>query len=108
MPAMSCCRPPCDSCKMNFESWRVSPPRLREWYCLEVVDFGGTERFQVVRRLGSGGMGVVYEAIDREHETRVALKTLRTWTADSFLRFKAEFRALQDLHHPNLVSLGEL
>ncbi len=72
------------------------------------MEFGGTERFQLVRRLGAGGMGVVYEAIDRDHETRVALKTLRTWTADSFLRFKAEFRALQDLHHPNLVSLGEL
>ncbi len=74
----------------------------------EFHDFGGTQRFEVVRRIGAGGMGVVYEAIDRERDARVALKTLRTWTADAFLRFKDEFRALQHLHHPNLVSLGEL
>jgi hypothetical protein len=67
-----------------------------------------TERFQRVRCLGEGGMGVVYEAIDRERDTRVALKTLRHMTAESLAKLKREFRAMQDLHHPNLVSLGEL
>jgi Cdc6-like AAA superfamily ATPase len=67
-----------------------------------------TERFQRVRCLGEGAMGVVYEAIDRERGTRVALKTLRSMTAESLAVLKREFRAMQDLHHPNLVSLGEL
>ncbi|MDB4966297.1 MAG: Serine/threonine-protein kinase PknA [Myxococcales bacterium] len=70
--------------------------------------FQGTERFAPLRRLGSGGMGVVYEALDRERGARVALKTLRTFTADALLRFKHEFRALQDIQHENLISLGEL
>jgi len=39
---------------------------------------------------------------------RVALKTLRTLSAEGILRFKNEFRALQDLSHPNLCTLGEL
>jgi len=77
----------------------VSPP---------IADFQGNTRFQVLRRLGGGGMGVVYEALDHERNTRVALKTLRTLDANAVLRFKNEFRWLQDLQHPNLVSLGEL
>jgi tetratricopeptide (TPR) repeat protein len=71
-------------------------------------DFAGTERFEVVRRIGAGGMGVVYEAIDHERNTVVALKTLRTLKPDALLRFKQEFRALADIQHPNLVGLGEL
>ncbi|MGZ3426998.1 MAG: serine/threonine-protein kinase, partial [Polyangia bacterium] len=70
--------------------------------------FDGTTRFQLRRRIGEGGMGVVWEALDKERLTTVALKTLRTLAPDTLLRFKHEFRALQDLSHPNLVSLGEL
>src|SRR5262249_23642924 len=67
-----------------------------------------TRRFEVVRVLGAGGMGVVYEAFDRERQSKVALKTLRSLEAEALLRFKREFRSLQDIQHPNLVSLGEL
>jgi tetratricopeptide (TPR) repeat protein len=74
----------------------------------EIPDFAGTDRFHVIRRLGAGGMGVVYEAIDRERNARVALKTLRTMSAEELLALKNEFRALQDVSHPNLVALGEL
>jgi hypothetical protein len=65
-------------------------------------------RFELRQRLGNGGMGVVYEAIDRATGARVALKTLHTSESRTLLRLKNEFRLLQDIQHPNLVTLGEL
>ncbi|MCA9671981.1 MAG: serine/threonine-protein kinase PknK, partial [Myxococcales bacterium] len=70
--------------------------------------FKGTARFEPKSCLGAGGMGIVYEVFDREIARRVALKTLRHMTPQRLLRFKAEFRALRDIRHPNLVRLGEL
>jgi eukaryotic-like serine/threonine-protein kinase len=71
-------------------------------------DFTGTARFAVARRLGHGGAGIVYEAHDRELGVRVALKRLRRLSPDAILRFKSEFRSVEDVEHPNLVALGEL
>ncbi|MEO7330202.1 MAG: serine/threonine-protein kinase, partial [Minicystis sp.] len=68
----------------------------------------GTERFSIVRRLGAGGMGIVYLAYDREGERQVALKTLHTRNPGEIFRLKNEFRALAGLSHPNLAQLYEL
>ena len=65
-------------------------------------------RYELVRTLGAGGMGVVYEALDRERGDRVALKTLQHADASGLYQFKREFRALSDLSHPRLVPLYEL
>ncbi|MFS8087046.1 MAG: protein kinase domain-containing protein, partial [Acidobacteriota bacterium] len=71
-------------------------------------EFIGTERFTLRRRLGAGGMGVVYEAHDRDMDKVVALKTLTRAEAAHIYRFKREFRTLADVSHPNLASLYEL
>jgi eukaryotic-like serine/threonine-protein kinase len=70
-------------------------------------EFLGTKRFRIRRRLGSGGMGVVYEAHDVENDKVVALKTLTRAEASHISRFKQEFRSLADVSHPNLVGLYE-
>ena len=75
---------------------------------LGAVAFRGTTRFRLVRFLGQGGMGLVYEAFDEVNASPVALKLLPFVSPDSLSHFKREFRAIADVQHPNLVRLGEL
>src|SRR3954469_11184390 len=66
------------------------------------------DRYQVVRRIGAGGMGVVYEADDVERGQKVTLKTISNPDVEKIYQLKREFRALADLSHPNLVALYDL
>lgn len=70
--------------------------------------FEGNERFGILRSIGAGGMGVVYEAYDRERQSLVALKTLRQASPETIFQFKQEFRSISQVVHPNLVPLYEL
>src|SRR5579859_1602225 len=71
--------------------------------------FVGKGRFEVLARIGAGGAGLVYEVRDRKTDARLALKTVRSvYRPDTLMLLKREFRAAQDLTHPNLVRLDEL
>lgn len=66
------------------------------------------DRFRLIRRIGSGGMGQVFEAHDPELDRSVAVKLLRasrgTIKADS-RRLLREARSLAQLNHPNVVEV---
>lgn len=64
--------------------------------------------FQLLRTLGQGGMGIVYEAMDVALQRAVALKKLRAEVADNpreRARFLKEARTVAALRHPNIVQI---
>lgn len=68
-------------------------------------------RFKIVKLLGSGGMGDVYEAVDIELSQAVALKVIRPEIAanDEILtRFKKEVQLARRLNGPNICRIHEL
>jgi len=69
------------------------------------------DRYRVTAELGSGGMAVVYKAIDLELGRQVAVKLLREGYADDnafLVRFQQEARAAASLDHPNIVSIYDV
>jgi len=64
--------------------------------------------YRIVKEIGRGGMGVVYEAMDTKMDRRVALKVLAlgiTGTGDAVRRFQREAKAAGRLHHTNIVPI---
>ncbi|MEJ7602948.1 MAG: serine/threonine-protein kinase, partial [Kofleriaceae bacterium] len=62
-------------------------------------------RYRIIRRIGEGGMGILYEAHDAELDRRVALKVLRYVSADldAGSQLVREARAMARLAHENVV-----
>ncbi|EYF06114.1 serine/threonine-protein kinase [Chondromyces apiculatus] len=60
-------------------------------------------RFEILRHAGSGGMGAVYKARDRETGQAVALKVLHGHGAAHADRFAREAQLLSELRHPGIV-----
>jgi serine/threonine-protein kinase len=71
-------------------------------------------RYQIVRVLGRGAMGVVYEGIDPRLNRPVAIKTIlkghlmdETVAEEYTARFQREAQAVGRLAHPNIVTLHD-
>ncbi len=67
--------------------------------------------YKLVRRLGQGGMGVVYEAVDQKLGRHVAVKLLSEATRESkaaLERFWREAQAASSLNHPGICTIHEL
>jgi len=64
--------------------------------------------YRIIRQLGRGGMGIVYEAVNTETDEPAAIKLLAARLADSGSfreRFSSEIETLRKLRHPNIVRL---
>src|SRR5512142_1554953 len=67
--------------------------------------------YQILTKLGEGGMGVVYKARDTHLERFVAIKVLppeRVADPERKLRFIQEARAASALNHPNIITVHDV
>ncbi|MCA9178844.1 MAG: protein kinase [Planctomycetales bacterium] len=105
-----------ESTSMSMEQWQ-SPPESDSVEVNPTVDMPAANRignYDLIRELGRGGFGVVYEASNIRTGNRVALKTLPTGVdgqqinAERLYRFRREFRRLSEINHPNLVGMQTL
>jgi serine/threonine protein kinase len=60
--------------------------------------------YDILGRLGRGGMGTVYKARHRELDKVVAVKVLSTASQQAVARFRTEMKAVGRLDHPNIVA----
>ena len=65
-------------------------------------------RYELLRRIGSGGMGVVYAARDPELDREIALKLVLPGHERGTERMAREAKALAKLAHPNVVAIHEV
>ncbi len=69
------------------------------------------DRYKIIDVLGEGGMAIVYKAHDMITDKKVAVKMMKSETAekkDSLHRFEREARAAASLNHPNIVKVINL
>lgn len=95
-------------CLIGLDLLHTAGPRLREPSSqAQTVEMPvALGDFRIVREIGRGGMGIVYEAVQLSLGRRVALKVLPFAAAlDSrqLQRFKNEAQAAAHLHHPHIV-----
>jgi serine/threonine protein kinase len=92
-------------------SLRRSEPSSEVALAERLPELGQLGDYRIIREIGRGGMGVVYEAEQQALGRRVALKVLLGPAAQDprmLARFRRETRAAAQLHHTNIVPVFEV
>jgi tetratricopeptide (TPR) repeat protein/tRNA A-37 threonylcarbamoyl transferase component Bud32 len=88
------------------ETWRHTAEETNLYAAVLSSRYPNIDGYTIIREIGRGGMGVVYEADDERLSRRVALKILSgpaLYDASQIRRFELEARAAARLHHTNIV-----
>jgi serine/threonine protein kinase len=99
------------SLRSKFASWKPVPMGKDSWRYYQSMTIQAGQvigEYKVVRALGRGGLGAVYEAVHQISQRAEALKVMlpeQTGTEDMKERFRREIQLLASLNHPNIAGL---
>jgi len=97
----------------------AKPPQAREFAPAQAAFKTGVavagvvlnSRYELRAQLGEGGMGVIYEGLDRQTGQPVAVKRMHTYLKEypeEYARFRREAQIVGQLRHPNIIRIHEL
>lgn len=95
----------------DFHQSRLYAPGSAVRPVVEEMSLPDVPGYEILCRLGKGGMGVVYKARHHKLNRVVALKMMRAGEqadADKLARFQVEAEAVAHLRHPNIVAIYEI
>lgn len=101
----------CPACQASNDTAAQACARCGEALCTLTLGTVLSGRYEVLQVLGTGGMGVVYRAHDRELDETVALKVLRPYAggdaAEAERRFHSEIKLARKVRHRNVCGIHE-
>jgi serine/threonine-protein kinase len=65
-------------------------------------------RYEILRRIGAGGMGEVFEARNRMLKRSVAIKSVSRASAEASSRLRREAQVIASIHHPNICDVYDV
>ncbi|XXY45169.1 protein kinase [Sorangium sp. So ce269] len=110
-PATGAARAPgerADSAAPPLEKAAALPPAEPAKHAMPLEAGDVIKHYEIIRKLGQGGMGVVYLARDTRLGRLVAIKLLLSYTGHSIERFLDEARATARCRHENIVVIHEV
>lgn len=95
--------PPPPQPQPNYPPTAMAPPPVPAG-----ANSQGSDRYRRIRKLGHGGFGTVWQAVDNQLGRQVALKIAHAPDPDTEERMRREARALAMVGHPNCVRVYDL
>ncbi|WP_437307308.1 nSTAND1 domain-containing NTPase [Sorangium sp. So ce388] len=99
---------PADSAARSLEEAAATPPARLAGYVMPLGPGDLIKHYEIIRKLGQGGMAVVYLARDTKLGRLVAIKFLLCYTGQGIERFVDEARATARCRHENIVVIHEV